>query len=191
MTKLRTCRNSALIRKDELAKDILTKGNKTFPLFPAISQAQIPIFAQASTFAKVFAPIPSPPNIYTNVDLQRTTKLALKFFIKGQKYGKVNFAPWDKALKAQNLDLYYGSSYIECYYFYEQYKDYFDMANAINLQSISFATPFLQNRINFRWQQLKTQVESNNTAFFYQRQIPGLFLAESRRIYLIYNQHLD
>ena len=67
---------------------------------PAVSRAPTP--APAS--------VPGPPGRYTDEDLQRATKLALELFVKGQEHGQANSAPRDKALKARNSDLYYGSS---------------------------------------------------------------------------------
>ena len=34
-----------------------------------------------------FASVPGPPGRYTDEDLQRATKLALKLFLKGQEHG--------------------------------------------------------------------------------------------------------
>ena len=81
MTGTRTrrsfCRNLSLGRKDEFAggpSGALTKSSNTPTLSPAISWVQIP--------APPPAPIPtSLRNMYTNLNLQKTTKLALELFI--------------------------------------------------------------------------------------------------------------
>lgn len=44
----------------------------------------------------------------------KATKLALKIFIKGQKYNQANFVSQNRAVKAQNSNLYYENLYIEC-----------------------------------------------------------------------------
>ena len=80
---------------------------------PAVSRP--PTRASAQTPAS--APVPGPPGRYTDVDLQRAIKLALELFVKGQLHGQANSAPRDRALKAQNLNFYYGSLDMECYYF--------------------------------------------------------------------------
>lgn len=48
-----------------------------------------------STLAHIFASILSLPGIYIDVDLQQATNLALKLFIKGQKYAQANFTSQD------------------------------------------------------------------------------------------------
>ena len=145
--------------KDELAGGAPrapTKGSGIPTPISAASRALTP--APAPTFA------PGLPGLYTDMDLQRATKLALKLFVKGQKHGQANFAPREKALKARNPNLYYGSLHMECYYFCQQCEDYFDTAGAMGSQRVSFAASFLQNRINFRWQQYKIQVERDRVA---------------------------
>lgn len=114
MASPRTHRNPTCIKEDKLAGSVLTKSCNTPLPFPAIFLAQTPALAQTSTPAQVF--ILALPGMYTNIDLERANKVALALFIKGQKYNKANFAPWNGAFKARNPDLYYGSSYIECYY---------------------------------------------------------------------------
>ena len=142
--------NPPLTGEDELAGDAPeapTKGSST----PTSAPAQVPTSA------------PGPTGMYTDVDLQRATRLALESFVKGQEHGWANSAPRNRAFKARNPDLYYGSSHMECYYFCQQCEDHFDTAGATGPQRISFAASFLRDRINFRWQQHKTQVESDKT----------------------------
>ena len=82
MARLCTCYNSPTAGKDEVTKDALEvpiKSNSTFTCSPTISCVLIPALAQV--------PIPGPPDLYTDVDLQKTTKLALELFVKGQKHG--------------------------------------------------------------------------------------------------------
>lgn len=112
MAGLYICRNPALIEEDKLVESIPTKGSNIPTLFLANFCAQIPAFAQALTPALGLL------SRYTNVDLQKATKLALKLFVKGQEHGIANSTFWKKAAKAQNLDFYYSSSHIKCYYFY-------------------------------------------------------------------------
>lgn len=76
-------------------------------------------------------------------------RLALKLFGKGQKYDQANSAPRNWVFKARNCDLYYKSLYIKYYYFYWQYKDYFNMAKTTDYKSVFFTAMFLQNLINF------------------------------------------
>ena len=154
----RTRHNPTPVGEDELAGGVSTEGSNTFTSSPAQTPAPAP--AQAP------APSPGPPGMYINVDLQRTTRLVLELFVKGQKHGQANSAPRKRALQARNPDIYYGNLHMECYYFCQQCEDYFDTAGATGLQRVLFAASFLRDRINFRWQQHKTQVESDKTAPF-------------------------
>ena len=69
--------NSSLGKEDELVggpPEALTKGSNTLTLFLAVSWAQTP--------ANALAPTPAPlRGTYTDIYMQRATKLALKLFI--------------------------------------------------------------------------------------------------------------
>ncbi len=67
----------------------------------------------------------------------------------------------DRSLKPQNPDLYYGHLHMECYYFYQQCKDYFEVAGLLGHKCVSFAAGFLKDRILNRWQQHKTRMQRN------------------------------
>ena len=75
------------------------------------------------TSAPAQAPAPAPAFVlgllarYTDKDLQKANKLALKLFIKGQKHGQANSAPRDRAFKARKPEHYYKSLHMEYYYF--------------------------------------------------------------------------
>lgn len=109
--------NPTPVGEDELAKDVFIKDNNTLILSPTIFWAQTSALIQVPAPSQNSALILGPLGMFTNVDLQRATKLALKLFVNGQEYGKANSASWDRAFKARNSDLYYDSSNIECYYF--------------------------------------------------------------------------
>lgn len=66
--------NPPLTGEDELAGDAPeapTKGSST----PTSAPAQVP------------TSVPGPTGMYTDVDLQRATRLALESFVKGQEHG--------------------------------------------------------------------------------------------------------
>ena len=48
-----------------------------------------PVVSRAPTPASATASVPGPPGRYTDEDLQRTTKLALELFVKGQEHGQL------------------------------------------------------------------------------------------------------
>lgn len=77
--------NSSSESKDRLAESILrafTENNSTCILSLVVSRAQNPTPAQKSALT----PTLDLPSIYTDVNLQKTTKLALELFFKGQKH---------------------------------------------------------------------------------------------------------
>ena len=45
------------------------------------------------------------------------------------------------------LDLYYGNSHLECYYFCQQCEDHFETAGAKGHKRVAFAATFLKDRI--------------------------------------------
>ena len=59
------------------------------------------------------------------------------------------------SLKARTSETYWGKSYIECYHFCQQCKDYFETSSAIEMNYIPFAASFLYGSINLRWTQHK------------------------------------
>ncbi len=65
-------------------------------------------------------------------------------------------------LKAKTPDVYCGRSYMECYSFYQQCEDYFATCGATGPNRILFAASFLQDQINFRWQQYKRKLEAES-----------------------------
>ena len=65
---------------------------------------------------------------------------------------------FDRSLKSRNFDFYYSHMYMECYYFCQQYKDYFEIAGSQGYKRVFFATGFLKDCILNRWQQHKTRM---------------------------------
>lgn len=108
MVKLKTHYNPALASKNKLA-------DRTF-----IKVSENSIF----TFIDIENVIPTPvlglPNICINVNLQKTTKLALELFFLGQKHNQLqaNFMLCNRFFKTKNSNLYYRHLYIEYYYFH-------------------------------------------------------------------------
>lgn len=113
----RTCRNFAFIGEDKLAKSVLTKDSNTLIPYAPIFSAQTTTPAQIPAPAWALTPAPGLPSIYIDINFKTATRLALKSFVKSEKHGKRNFAPWDRVFKARNYELYYDSSHMECYYF--------------------------------------------------------------------------
>lgn len=75
MAILRICRNFVLVGKNKIVQGVFIKNN-TYTPTPTISQTHTPTFASFLSLAV----------LYTNINLQKTTTLALKLFIKNQKH---------------------------------------------------------------------------------------------------------
>ena len=63
--------------------------------------------------------------------------------------------PQEHSLKAKTSETYSGKSHIDCYYFCQQYEDYFETSDATRMNRTSFATTFLRGAISLRWAQHK------------------------------------
>lgn len=84
MTKSRTCCNLTSICKDKFAKNALKafiKGSNTLTSILAISCTSISILTKALAMVLTFVLILGSLGLYTDVDLQKAIKLALKLFI--------------------------------------------------------------------------------------------------------------
>ncbi len=67
----------------------------------------------------------------------------------------------DRSFKPQNPDLYYSHLHIECYYFYQQYEDYYRVAELLGHKRILLTVGFLKDCILNQWQQHKTRMQCN------------------------------
>lgn len=75
------CRNFLPFKKDKFAKNALEALiNSNYTPIPAV----FPAPTEALVLAQIF--ILNIPGMYTDVDLQKTTKLAIKLFVKGLKH---------------------------------------------------------------------------------------------------------
>lgn len=112
MAGLRTSRNFAPVDKDKLTKGAHITDSSIVSLIFTFFHALTPALAQIS------ASNPGLSDIYTDVNLQKAIKLALKLFVKSKKYGEARFALCDCPFKAKNPNLYYESLHIKYYYFF-------------------------------------------------------------------------
>ena len=145
-----TCLSSATIvsnsRSYRNAQQASAGSNQ--PKEALVETTPIPSTASAPSQVLVSAPIPA---LYTQKDLQRITKLCIDLFLQGNRQEELR----KDQLKARFPDLYYGKSHIECYYFCQQCKDYFDTVGTTGSNRTPFAASFLCGRISFRWHQHK------------------------------------
>ena len=134
------CRNPPPGAEDKLAEGLPrapSEDSNTPTLFPPVSWAQTPAFAQAPTL---------PPN-------EGLFQQFMKAYLKNQNQ---NQAPppaliqaefWEQPLKAWFPNLYYGNSHLDCYCFYQQCEDHFDTAGASGPNRIPFTILFLRGSI--------------------------------------------
>ena len=151
-----TRRNAS--RAPSNSSNTLVPISAVFPTFTSVpAQTSFPTKAPAPTQAPAFTSAPAstlgPLGRYTDEELQRVTKLALKSFVKGQEHGQLQVKSilCKQLLKARFPDLYYGNSHLDYYCFYQQYKDYFKTARANRLNQVLFAALFLRKAIVQRW----------------------------------------
>ena len=85
----------------------------------------------------------------------------LQIFFQASKDG------YEDKLKVKTPDIYHNKSQIECYNFCQQYEDYFAICKVTRPNQIPFAAFFLQNCINFCWQQHKQKIEGENLTLIF------------------------
>ena len=110
---------------------------------PAVSHVPTPTPALPPAPAKLVAK-------YIDANLQRVTQLALESFVQGQQQAQSQIAllalePQERLLKAQFLNPYYSNSHMDCYWFCQKCKNYFEIAGAKRPNKILFAALFLMD----------------------------------------------
>lgn len=70
MTGLKICRNTTSTGKDKSAEKALIKNNGIFTPIPTTFHIPAPALT------------PNPPDIYTNIDLQKATRMVLNSFVE-------------------------------------------------------------------------------------------------------------
>ena len=83
---------------------------------------------------------------YSKVDLMRI----LKIFSKSKDQKPKAKVPRKRPLKAKVPDVYFGKLHMDCYHFYQQYEDHFEIDNATRSNCTLFAALFLCGKINFQ-----------------------------------------
>ena len=108
-------------------------------LVPALISAPVPILIPAPVLAPTPAPVVS-------------DELFKKFM---KAYLETNQGPRQpeckQNLKAKVPEVYYGKSYMDCYHFYQQCKDYFETVRATGFNRTLFAAFFLCGNISVHW----------------------------------------
>ena len=112
-TRQSLCYNPPTVSKDKLSESALgaaTNGNGISApnSIPAVSYSLIPAPAPALAPQR---------DTYTNVNLEKVTKLALKSFVQGQAHTQELAEPRKKPLKARFSYFYCGNFHQDCYHF--------------------------------------------------------------------------
>ena len=146
------CRNPLPIDpvEDKLARDLgsvggLNSGNTS----PAPSRNPTP------GLNLVLALIPTPVPALTPAPV--ASKELFKKFMKAYlETNQGSRQPERKQnLKAKVLEIYYGKSYMDYYYFCQQCKDHFETIGATEFNQTSFAASFFRRNISVHWAQFK------------------------------------
>lgn len=76
----------------------------------------------------------------------------MKAFVKStEAWNQEQTELQERLLKAKTPKTYWCKFYMEYYYFYQQYKDYFEIFNAIRMNETLFALLVLRGFISFRF----------------------------------------
>ncbi len=67
----------------------------------------------------------------------------------------------NRPLKPRNPDLYYSHFHMECYYFYQQCENYFEITGSLGHKRVPFTASSLKDHILNQWQQHKTRIQHN------------------------------
>ena len=102
---------------------------------------------------------PTPPEAITPPLAPPIKDLFMKFmkvFMETtQAQAQAIAEPWKHPLKARILEIYFGKSHMDCYYFCQQCEDYFKTSGATGMNRTPFAATFLRGPISLRWAQHK------------------------------------
>ena len=78
------------------------------------------------------------------------TKFMKAFVESTQAWDREQAKPWERSLKARFLKTDSEKSYIDYYYFCQQYKDHFEFSGAIGIDHTPFTASFLHGTISLR-----------------------------------------
>ena len=130
--------------EDELVGSLpgaLIKGSNSPTPFPTVLRAPTPAFTLSPT------PTPTSTSPLTN----ELFKQFMKTYLESNQGPSQSPAKCKLPLKAKMPDLYYDKSYIDYYYFCQQYKDHFKTFWAIRTYWTLFITSFFCRNISVQW----------------------------------------
>ena len=97
----------------------------------------------------VLAPAPALPSF------DEFFRQFMKAYLETNQAPKQFLIECKQPFKAKVLEVYYAKLHMDCYHFYQQCKDYFETAGAIEANRTPFAVFFLHKNISLRWAQFK------------------------------------
>ena len=133
-------RNAPPKGEDKLAGGLLgalTKGSNTSTSSPAVSRAP--------------TPIPSSTPLSINELFQQF----MKAYLESNQGPSQPPEERKRPFKAKVPDVYYGKLHMDCYHFYQQYEDHFEISWATMTKRTPFVASFLCRNISIRWTQFK------------------------------------
>ena len=128
----------------------------------------------------VFTTAPSSVAQYLKNDLQQILKTVLDFrpFVPllapapaCQQYKSL----YKRLLKAEFLDVYWDTTHLKCYNFFQQCEDYFAIASAKSQNQVLFATTFFKNTGLFCWQQYQRKIKDKTNVFISWQEFKAFF----------------
>ena len=169
--------------KNELGGGTPTKGSNRHTLAPTATRAPTPVAALVIALLAASGFADSSVVRYLEDDLQRILRTVLDFKLPAPIPAPVIAAalhsegPYRRSLKAQFPDIYWDKTHLECYNFFQQYKDHFVTTGAMGPNQALFATTFFKGTALFQWQQHQHKIKDHINvpiswegfkAFFYQ-----------------------
>lgn len=87
------------------------------------------------------------------INIEAKLEILLRICMSAKKLLLYDFC--ENLLKAQFSNLYHGKSYMDCYYYYQQYEDYFNIGRATISNRTLFIMSFLCITISYQLSQYK------------------------------------
>ena len=101
----------------------------------------------------VLAPIPAPVLTLAPAlpSLDELFRDFMKAYLESNRGPKQPLAEREQLFKAKVSDVYYRKSYMDCYHFYQHYKNYYETVGATRAKRTPFTAVFLCGSISVQW----------------------------------------
>ena len=133
----------------DFVEDKLTRDPS--PVEGSYSSSTSPAPSCHPTLGPILVPALNPALALALALTNELFKKFMKVYLESNQGPRQPLMEHERPLKAKVLELYYGKSHIDCYYFCQQCKDHFEIAGAIGANQTLFVTSFLRGNISVRW----------------------------------------